>query len=296
MSNELTYAQMLTKSADTSAAGGDDTWNEDNKVPNAWDDDEDTTSTSKTDAVGGASTTMTAAATTTTTATSTTVIDAAATANQATQKKQRQPLPSQQQAYENRNNSSEDKYSSERFFSWNEFEHRRSLRLKDICTFTHAYDGIFLVESDFGKYEWSQKDNAMVPFNGTFLQWCYFRKVYDNFECIGKRTIRDMCNLSEGPAVSIPKPPMARRPRRRNNNNRYGDRDRNDRYGRYNNNNNNNNNNNSGGGRDYHQNRYRGRGDRDREHRDDRSGGGRYGGRPQQRQITVNDFFPPLGK
>lgn len=141
---------------------------------------------------------------------------------------------------------SESKYSKERFYSWNEFEHRRGLRLKDICTFTHAYDGIFLVESDFGKYEWSQKDNAMAPFNGTFLQWCYFRKVYDNFDCVGKRSIRDMCCVPDAPPVSIPKPPMSRRyggrrrnNRRPNNPNNYGN---NNNYGRgnhhrYNNNN-----------------------------------------------------------
>lgn len=80
-----------------------------------------------------------------------------------------------------RRRSREDKYGSERFHSWGD-QHTKQLRLQDYCTFRHAEDGIFHVQSDFGSYEWSQRENAMVPFNGTFVQWCHFRNVLNKLD------------------------------------------------------------------------------------------------------------------
>ena len=264
MSSELTYAQMLLKTDTTESTSN--AWTEDDdKKPtsttdvstrgsgNAWteDDNDNKKPTSTTDvSTRGSSNAWTEDEETTTSSTSPTITEEHTSVNQKSINQKLRNL-----AQSRPPPTAESKYSKERFYSWNEFDHRRALRLKDICTFTRANDGIFLVESDFGKYEWSRNDNSMTPFNGTFLQWCYFRKVFENYECVGKRTIRDMCCSPDTPPVSIPKPPMSnqRRSRRRRrpyddyNNNNYRNQN-NYNNNNYNNNNYNNNNYNGGGG------------------------------------------------
>lgn len=120
------------------------------------------------------------------------------------------------------NRSREDKYSSERFHSWSD-QHSKPLRLQDYCTFRHADDGIFHVQSDFGSYEWSQRDNAMVPFNGTFVQWCHFRNVLNKLDAgfEGDQWLSRI-NLMCGDDVLLQTPPprWSRGGYRRNNNRR----------------------------------------------------------------------------
>ncbi len=88
-----------------------------------------------------------------------------------------------------------EKYSREYFYKFGD-QHTKNLRRKDICTFSWANDGTCLVISDYGKYEWADSRHSgtskLVPFNGTYRQWCRYHSIRDA-RCSGHHPINRFC-------------------------------------------------------------------------------------------------------
>lgn len=84
------------------------------------------------------------------------------------------------------------KFSYEYFYRHCE-QHVKNISKHGVCVFiTNPDSTMYLLLTDFGKYEWNTESDRLIPFSGTYKQWCKFHH-FKRGKCIGFHKISTIC-------------------------------------------------------------------------------------------------------
>jgi len=84
------------------------------------------------------------------------------------------------------------KFSYEYFYRHCE-QHLKNISKYGVCVFIVDPDSTrYLLLTDFGKYEWKTDSDTLIPFSGTYKQWCKFHH-FKRGKCIGFHKISTIC-------------------------------------------------------------------------------------------------------
>ena len=87
----------------------------------------------------------------------------------------------------------EDLGSKELTFFRHGDQHTKKISKRNVCVFIANQDSQkFLLLTDFGKYHWNKGTDIVVPFSGTYAQWCKHLEIKRG-RCIGIHKISRFC-------------------------------------------------------------------------------------------------------